>query len=100
MGEAEMEAEGKGSEERDAAYARAKQVKEMHEAELLAKANVVGVGIGLRLCGGESTGEVALVVMVTHKVPRAQLTAEDVIPRQIEEVPVDVQAVGELRALN
>jgi hypothetical protein len=39
-------------------------------------------------------------VMVTHKVPRAQLTAEDVIPRQIEEVPVDVQAVGELRALN
>jgi hypothetical protein len=62
------------------------------------KANVVGVGVGLRSRGGERTGEVALVVMVTHKVARAQLAPEDVIPSQIEGVPVDVQEVGEIRA--
>jgi hypothetical protein len=78
--------------------ARVQAVRAEHEEILLAKANVVGVGIGFRKLRGEATGEVALVVMVTHKVPRAQLAPEDFIPDRIEDVPVDVQAVGELRA--
>jgi hypothetical protein len=70
-----------------------------HEETLLAKANVVGVGVGFRGVRVEATGEVTLVVMVTRKAPRSQLAPEDFIPDRIEDVPVDVQAVGELRAL-
>lgn len=64
---------------------------------LLAKANVVGVGVGYR-SGTER--EVALVVMVKQKLPRTQLREEDLLPGEIEGVPVDVRAVGELRADN
>jgi hypothetical protein len=73
-------------------------VRERHEAELLSKANVVGVGTGLRRKGGEATEDVAVVVMVEKKVPRDELAPEDVLPAQIEGVPVDVQEVGQLRA--
>ena len=81
------------------AFARIEAVRSAHEESLLAKANVVGVGIGFRRRRGETTGEAALVVMVTHKVPRGQLAPQDFIPDRIEGVPVDVREVGELRAL-
>ena len=53
-------------DERDthSAYQRAGQIKERYEAQIMAKANVVGVGVGLRSRGGRFTDEVALVVMV------------------------------------
>ncbi len=79
--------------------ARIRAVKAAHEGELLHKANVVGVGIGLRQRGGEYTGELALVVSVTHKVPLEELAPEDRIPGEIDGVPVDVQEVGTLRIL-
>ncbi len=79
--------------------ARIRAVKAAHEDELLRKANVVGVGIGLRQRSGEYTGELALVVSVTHKVPLEELAPEDRIPGEIDGVPVDVQAVGTLRIL-
>ena len=79
--------------------ARIQAVKAAHEAELMRKANVVGVGIGLRQRDGQYTGELALIVSVTHKVPPEELDAEDLVPREIDGVPVDVQAVGTLRAL-
>ena len=80
------------------AFEKVKAVKRAHEDELMAKANVVGVGVGLSEKGGVRTRSVALVVMVSQKVPRSQLAAEDIIPAQIEGVPVDVQEVGEIRA--
>ena len=78
---------------------RLRAVRAAHEADLMHKANVVGVGIGLRQREGKPTGEPAIVVSVTHKVSICQLDPEDVIPRELEGVPVDVQVVGELRAL-
>lgn len=78
---------------------RLKAIKDAHEAELLRKPNVVGVGIGLRQRDGEITGEPAIVVSVTEKVPFSQLAPDDAIPRELEGIPVDVQAVGRLRAL-
>ncbi len=74
-------------------------VKTAYETDLLRKANVVGVGIGLRRRAGMLTSEPVLVVSVTHKVPIAQLDPGDVIPRELEGVPVDVQVIGEPRAL-
>ena len=75
---------------------RIQQVKAAHEAELLAKANVVGVGIGFRQQKQTRTDDVVLVVMVEKKVPRSQLAPEDVIPGQIDGIPVDVQESGRI----
>lgn len=84
---------------KDKVLDRVRAVKSVYEADLMRKANVVGVGIGLRQTGGKPTGEPAVVVSVTHKVPISQLAAGDVIPRELDGIPVDVQVVGELRAL-
>jgi hypothetical protein len=81
-----------------AATERAMAVKRRYAPELLAKANVVGVGVGFCQTGGESTGQVGLVVMVNRKLPAVLLDPGDVLPREIDGVPVDVQQVGEVRA--
>ncbi len=79
--------------------ARIQAVREIHASKLMSKANVVGVGTGLRHRAGRPTDEASLVVMVSKKLPPSKLSPEDMIPAQIEGVPVDVQEVGELRAL-
>lgn len=81
-----------------AAYERARKVKEEYGDRLMAMPNVVGLGIGLRHVGGEPTGEVALVVLVSRKLPAVQLEDGGILPQAIEGVPVDVQEVGELTA--
>lgn len=88
----------KGKNDPQQVFERALAVKRAHEAELLAKPNVVGVGVGFRQRRGVTTGQVALVVMVRVKVPASDLAPEDRIPREIEAVPVDVLAVGEIQA--
>jgi hypothetical protein len=52
------------------------------------------VGIGIAYKGGEPTQEMALVVMVTQKMPVAQLADNDVLPQDLDGVRVDVQATG------
>jgi hypothetical protein len=83
---------------RQSAYEKALAVKRVHQDTLLAKANVVGVGIGLRQQGGERGGDVALIVMVKSKVPEDELAPEDIVPEEIDGVPVEVQEVGDIRA--
>jgi hypothetical protein len=78
---------------------RAQAVKRAHQEELLSKSNVVGVGVGLCMRGGTPTGQVGLVVFVRRKLPASQLDENDRIPNEIDAVPVDVQEVGEFRAL-
>jgi hypothetical protein len=77
---------------------RLRVVKDLYEADLMQKPNVVGVGIGLRQREGEMTGEPAIVVSVTHKPPASMIAPEDAIPSELDGVPVDVQAVGKLKA--
>jgi hypothetical protein len=76
----------------------ARKVKQEHEAALLEKANVIGVGIGLRQQGGTLSNEVVLVVLVRKKIPSVQLSPEDLLPVEIDGIPVDVQEMGEVRA--
>ena len=45
----------------------------------------------------ESTGEVALIVMVRKKVSNSKLAPEDQIPMEINDIPIDVLEVGDLR---
>lgn len=69
-------------------------VKDRFEDELLALPNVVGVGIG------ERAGKPVIKVFVTSKVPTGELEPEQVVPRAIEGEAVDVEAIGEIRALS
>lgn len=77
---------------------RTQAVKRAHEKELMARANVVGVGVGLIQRGGGATRQVGIIVMVSRKQPASELAAKDLVPSQLEGVPVDVQEVGEIRA--
>ncbi len=83
--------------EMETSIEKAQAVKQAYTNMLMAKANVVGVGIGLQRKAGSRTGDVGLVVTVKHKVPRSQLSPEDIIPAEIEGIPVDVKEVGEIR---
>jgi hypothetical protein len=84
--------------EQEAQMRRIRAVKDKYEQRLLRKRNVVGVGIGHRRRGGQDTDELVLTVMVRHKEPRSALRGRDVIPSELDGVPVDVQSVGEIRA--
>ena len=78
---------------------RAVEVKRRYEQELRRKANVVAVGVGNCTRGGVLTKEVCIVVSVKNKVPLSELKPKDVIPAEIENVPVDVVETGVFRAL-
>jgi hypothetical protein len=86
------------AEDPSAAMEKARAVKQAYQTELMSRANVVGVGIGFRHQGGVRTERIALVVMVSRKLPRSALAPEDLLPREIEGVPLDVQEVGEIKA--
>jgi hypothetical protein len=83
----------------EALIQQALAVKARYESQLMQKANVIGVGVGFRERSGQLTDEIALVVAVTRKLPSDQLSPEDLIPHQIEGVPVDVRETGPMRAL-
>jgi hypothetical protein len=78
---------------------RAQEVKRRHEKELMRKPNVVAVGIGFRSRGGQPTNQVCIVVSVKVKLAASQLKSADMIPASIENIPIDVIATGEIRAL-
>lgn len=74
------------------------KVQERYADLLMQKAHVLGVGIGLRHCGGINTEESCLVVLVDQKVPPEYLAEEDRIPDQVDGVRIDVQEVGTISA--
>jgi len=78
--------------------AQVKQVKGTYVYDLLGKRNVVGVGLGYKISQGVNTGELSLIVSVTHKVDPDALTAEDLVPRVLDGVKTDVVETGVLRA--
>jgi hypothetical protein len=63
------------------------------------KPNVVGVGVGFKTEGEQKTDELCVVVLVEKKLPLDALSAQDVVPKKIDNVKTDVVQVGELRAL-
>ena len=79
---------------------RLRSTRARYEADLMRKANVLGVGIGYRRRGGVTTNEPCLVVLVTRKVAGSSLGTEDAIPDELDGIPVDVQEVGRLEALD
>ncbi len=78
--------------------AKARHVKETYVDDLLAKRNVVGVGLGHKISGGKDTGELSLVVSVMRKEPLSALTPRDRVPRTLDDIRTDVVETGVLRA--
>lgn len=73
-------------------------VKKKYQRELMKKRNVVGVGVGFRRRDGQDTEQVCIVVSVSKKKKLTELDPRDVIPRVLDNVPVDVQETGVFRA--
>jgi hypothetical protein len=80
------------------AMAQVKESKGAHVSDLLGKSNVVGVGLGYKISQGINTGELSVIISVTHKEDPAALSAQDVVPRSLDGVKTDVVATGVLRA--
>lgn len=76
-----------------------KKVLDRYSRELLELPRVVGVGMGYKSVRGEETGKPALVVLVSQKLPAAQLKRDEKIPRVLGKAETDVLEVGELRLL-
>ncbi|HKI56115.1 MAG TPA: hypothetical protein VKB31_03095 [Trueperaceae bacterium] len=99
------------------------EVKERHEAELMSLPNVVGVGVGYKDTGGETTDRLAVIVYVRRKYAASGLRKAEMVretlpvtatspvpplpdgsgPMTLEleggEVPTDVKEVGDILAL-
>jgi hypothetical protein len=79
---------------------RINDIKIKYEGELLKKANVVAVGIGMPIRNGQIAGELGIMVSVTHKVEATKLAAQDLVPRELDKVRVWVMEIGLPRAGN
>ena len=84
-----------GLEEVDKAVAA---IQGREEKALLARPNVVGVGVGRKTVGGFETNEPCLLVLVSHKVPEAELSPEHRIPALVAYCKTDVIEVGSVTA--
>jgi hypothetical protein len=68
------------------------EVVRQAEPKLRKKANVVGVG------QGERGGKPVIKVLVTRKLPEAELRKEDRVPKTVRGVPTDVVEIGVVSA--
>jgi hypothetical protein len=75
-----------------------RQVKQQYVNTLLAKKNVVAVGVGYKETGGVMTDEPCVVVSVEKKMPLAQLAEADIVPQAVDDVKTDVLETGLITA--
>jgi hypothetical protein len=59
--------------------------------------NVVGVGIGEKVSDGNQTGALAVKLLVRLKYPQSHLDSKDLLPKEINGIPTDVEEVGTFR---
>lgn len=78
--------------------ARAQTVRAAHVASLLARQNVIACGVGYKISAGQVTDELGVVLSVTQKLSEAQLTAQDLVPKELDGVRTDVVETGIIRA--
>jgi len=76
-----------------------RNVRQEYVEFLFGKPNVRTCGVGFKESGGVVTDEPCVVVGVTKKVPKAQLTAQELLPKVLsQDVKTDVIEVGLIRA--
>jgi hypothetical protein len=74
------------------------ELQEEAQDDLLKKENVVGVGVGNKLTGGEDTGEACITVSVSQKLDDQWLSEADTIPERVNGFRTDVIETGEIFA--
>jgi hypothetical protein len=82
----------------DVDLGQAISIKQQNLSRLIKRRNVVGVGVGFKESDGVLTDEIAVTVNVARKVPVAQLTEGDKVPRQLDGVKTDVVETGRFLA--
>ncbi len=55
---------------------------------------VIGMGIGVKWKNEQPTGEPALIVFVTQKLPKSELKGKDVVKDKLADMQTDVQMIG------
>jgi len=76
------------------------EIKEKNFDKLRAYPNVTGVGVGFKVMGGKRTEEVCIRVYVSKKLPLKELRTEEVIPTEVEGIPVDIiEATFEIQSV-
>lgn len=83
----------KATEVASAQKAQRDAVKELLDPQKI-QSNVVGLGIGVKWTNGQPTGKTAMVVLVAQKLEESELSAEDLVPSELEGYPTDVLAIG------
>ena len=73
--------------------------KAAYEADIFARANVVGIAIGNKMIRGRETDERCIVVFVEAKRPEGQLRHRDVVPKAFGSVRTDIVETGRFHAL-
>lgn len=61
--------------------------------------NLSGIGVGEKYVEGRPTGILAVKFLVRIKYPKGQLSAEEMLPEEIDGMPVDVEEVGIFRRI-
>jgi hypothetical protein len=84
------------------AAAEAESVRKVHATavgELLdplkPRANVRGIGVGVKWKNGQPIGEPALLVLVTHKLANEELSEAEMVPAKVGDMQTDVLAIGD-----
>ena len=75
------------------------EAQRISQADLLRRRGVVGVGIGYRNYKERLTDQLAMAVLVEQKKPIEALSAEDLIPSDVNGARTDVVEIGRLEAL-
>jgi hypothetical protein len=65
---------------------------------LLARSNVVATGIGYKITKGTKIPTLCIVCSVVKKLPDSSLSARDIVPRTVNNIPTDVVETGPIRA--
>lgn len=65
---------------------------------LLERENVVGIGVGHQVKNDRETGDPALTVMVSQKLPKDMLKSHDLVPDKVGKFKTDVIETGEIMA--
>lgn len=81
--------------------ADAKSMDKAHEVavdEILPRNNVLGIASGIKWKNGAPTGEPALLILVSQKLPKDAISKKDLIPSKCQDIQTDVLAIGNVFA--
>lgn len=77
---------------------KARKVLQENYTDLIARRNVVAVGVSVKVVNGIPTEDICITCFVKEKVSKDKLYKTDILPNKIDDVLLDVVEVGEIVA--